>query len=163
MRVGSHLCAAVLSIPLAFLQAYAAQALECPAGGAVVGNPEQAAAISATLGGGAAFEDLEWLNNSINDLIGRGIPRTAIIDDMIGAYCQQVAAGGGLSDAAQAAKIRTFASRITQVAYAGGESDEIILNVPFSAAIIKKIDDRARAAGVSADAWVANAIEENLD
>jgi hypothetical protein len=163
MKLRLPLCAALLAVPLAFLQVQAAQALDCPAGGAVAGDPAQAAAISATLGGGAAFEDLGWLNTSVGDLIGRGIPRTVIIDDMIGAYCRQVSAEAGSSEAAQTAKIRTFAARITQIAYAGGGGDEIILNVPFSAATIEKIDDQARAAGVSAEAWVAEAVEDSLD
>ena len=163
MKVRLPLCAAMVSIPLAFLPVHAAQALDCPAGGAVTGDAAQAAAIAETLGGGAAFEDLGWLNEAIGKLVAGGIPRTVIIDDMIGAYCRQVAAETGVSDDAQAAKIRSFAARITQIAYAGGSGDEIILSVPFAPAILQKIDEQARAAGVSPEAWVAETVEDDLD
>lgn len=154
--------AAIATFLAASLTGSVAHALDCPSGAAGA-DAAEAQAIAATLAGGAAFGDLGWLRESVSGLVAKGIRRTVIIDAMIADYCPRVAEDAALDDAQKTAELRSFAARITQIAYGGGPEDAVILAVPFSPATVDKIDRQARGAGMSPEAWVAGAIEGDLD
>src|SRR5688572_8065288 len=88
---------AVLAVMVA-LPASADAAFDCPAG-SPAGDAAQAAEITALLGADPAFGDIGHMQETIDTLIGRGVSRTVIIDNLIGAYCPTVVAEAGLSDA----------------------------------------------------------------
>jgi hypothetical protein len=153
--------AAIATFLAATLDGPVAHALDCPSASGA--DKAEAQAIAASLAGGAAFDDLGWLRESIAGLIAKGLPRTVIIDGMIADYCPRVAADAALSETQKTAGLRSFAARITQVAYGGGSEEAVILAVPFTPATVEKIDRKAREAGVSPEAWVAGAVEGDLD
>jgi hypothetical protein len=153
--VGSTLCAIALA---ALAQVATAEALECPvpaAGG-------QGAEIRALLPTGDAFADVARLNASVATLRQKGISQALIIDGLIGAYCPLVAANAGLTDAQRTARVRQFAARIARTVYALDSADEIILDVPFAPAAVEAINARAKAAGMSPESWVADAVGKVL-
>lgn len=153
--------AAAISALLACLYAPTALALDCaaPSGG----DPAATKEITAALAGGAALDDFGRLQESIAGLAAKGLPRTTIVDSLIAAYCPRVAAESGLSEAQKTTAVRAFAARVTQIAYAGGPEDAIILDVPLAPATVQKIDAAAKADGLTPEAWIAKAVEESLD
>jgi hypothetical protein len=94
-------------------------------------TPAKRAEIQKLLPLGNAMDKPDRLNASIDALRNLGLPRTLIIDHLIGAYCPTVATGNSLSVAEKTAKVRRFASRVTVLVYDVEEASEIILNVPL--------------------------------
>jgi hypothetical protein len=153
--------AAAISALLACLYAPAALALDCavPTGN----DPAVTKEVTATLAGGAAFDDFGRLQGAIAGLTAKGLSRTTVVDALIAAYCPRVAAESNLSEAQKTTAVRAFAARVTQIAYAGGPEDAVILDVPFAPATVQKIDAAAKAEGMTPEAWIAKAVEEGLD
>lgn len=153
--------AAAISALLACLYAPAALALDCaaPAGSDTAAEK----GITDALAGGAVFEDFGRLPGVIADLTAKGLPKTTVVDTLIAAYCPRVAAESGLSEEEKTTAVRAFAARVTQIAYAGGPEDAVILDVPFSPATLQKIDAAAKADGITPEAWIAKAVQEALD
>lgn len=122
----------------------------------------QAASIRALLPSGDAFDDVERLNAAVTTLKAQGTNPVLVIDNLISAYCPLVAAQSGLTDAQKSARVVRFAARVTRVVYALEGADEIILDVAFPPVVVNAINAKARAAGVSPEAWIQSTVNAAL-
>jgi len=135
--------------------AFANAPFECPVKPLEVA---QAANIRSQLPAGNALDNVEALNAAVSKLRAQGVSPVLIIDNMIAAYCPVVAAESGLSNAQKAKKVGKFASRATRVVYQLESEAEVILDVAFPPAVVAAINAKARAAGVTPDAWIQGVV-----
>ncbi len=143
------MAAAVLLAPLT------AAAFECP-NPAPGGNAAQQKSIAAALPADPSTEDLK-MNEAVTALRSQGIAPSAIVDGLIAAYCPAIARDSALNENARRARLRHFAGQAVRMAYGLESADAIILDVPFPPDTVVAINARAKAEGVSPDAYVANA------
>lgn len=139
--------------------ALAAGPFECPTKPL---EAAQAAKIKALLPSGDAFDKVEQLNAAVTQLKSEGANPVLVIDTLIAAYCPVVAAQQGLSDAQKSTRVARFAARITRTVFALDGADAIILDVAFPPAVVDAINAKARAAGVTPEAWIQGAITSAL-
>lgn len=137
----------------------AAGPFECPAKPL---EAAQAANIKALLPTGDAFDHVDRLNTAVSTLRAQGVNQVLVIDNLIAAYCPEVAAQAGLTDAQKSARVARFAARITRTVYALDGADEIILDVSFPPLVVDAINAKARAAGVSPEAWIQSTVNAAL-
>lgn len=139
--------------------AHAAGPFECPTKPL---EAAQAAKIKALLPSGDAFDKVEQLNAAVTQLKSEGANPVLVIDTLIAAYCPVVAAQPGLSDAQKTTRVARFAARITRTVFALDGADAIILDVAFPPAVVDAINAKARAAGVTPEAWIQGAVTSAL-
>lgn len=102
------------------------------------------------------------LTATIDVLRQKGLPKTEIIDHLIGAYCPMVAQEGSLSDAEKAVSVRRFSGQVTHLVYSLESGLDIIINVPFTPDVVDAINTKARKQGLSGPAWIAMTVENAL-
>lgn len=155
-----HLLATAFGLALcAGTPAHAAGPFECPTKPL---EAAQAAKVKALLPTGDAFEKVESLNAAVNTLKAQGANPVLVIDSLIAAYCPLVASQTGLSDQQKTVRVTRFAARITRTVFAIDGADEIILDVAFPPLMVDAINAKARAAGVSPEAWIQSTVSTAL-
>jgi hypothetical protein len=163
MKSARLLAAVALSLAATCLAgaapALAAGGFQCPARPLEVAGD---ARIQAALPTGDALDNVEMMNTAVTTLRGQGVSPVLIIDGMIAAYCPNVAARSGLTDAQKAALANRFAARLTRTVYALDGADAVILDVAFPPAAVDAINAKASAGGVSAEAWIRGTVESAL-
>jgi hypothetical protein len=146
---------ALVALALGFLPGVA-QAAGFACGPRVVADePASAGDIKAILPTGDALADPTQLNTAIQALSKRGLSKLLIVDNIIAAHCASVAANGELSDAEKRARMLRFSRLATQSVYANDDADKIILDIALPPDVVTAIQVRAKAAGVTAQEWVA--------
>ena len=153
------LAAAALVVATGAGHALAAGPFECPT------NPleaAQAAKIRALLPGGDAYAHVDALNAAVTALKAEGASTVLVIDNLIASYCPLVAAQTDLSEVQKSARVARFAARITRTVYALDGADEIILDVTFPPTVVDAINARAKAVGVSPEAWIQSTVTTAL-
>lgn len=139
--------------------AFAAGTFECPTKPL---EDAKAASIRAILPNGDAYGHVESLNNAVTTLKAQGASPALVIDSLISSYCPLVAAQPGLTDAQKSTRVTRFAARITRTVYALDGADEIILDVAFPPPVVDAINAKAKAAGVSPEAWIQSTVTTAL-
>lgn len=139
--------------------AHAAGPFECPTKPL---EAAQAAKIKALLPSGDAFDRVDQLNAAVTKLKADSADPVLVIDSLIAAYCPVVAAQPGLSDAQKSSRVSRFAARIARTVFALDGADEIILDVGFPPSVVDAINAKARAAGMTAEAWIQGAVTSAL-
>ena len=150
------LMSAALAVPSTAL---AAGSFECP-WQPIADRP--AAAISKLLPSADALGDDAEITATVSLLREHGLSSGAIVDSIISAHCPAVAASPGLSDAQRADAIEAYAARVTNLVYTYSDADQIILDVPLAPAVAAEVQASAAKMGISADAWIASAVEKAL-
>lgn len=102
------------------------------------------------------------LNAAVDKLRSQGLSKTLIIDNLIGAYCALVAKDTLLNDAQKTARMQNFSLQATRAVYAIEIADRIFLDVPLRPDVVDAVNAKARAAGISPQDWVAQAIGKVL-
>ena len=87
---------------------------------------------------------------------------TAIVDALISGYCPVVADRRDLSDAQKTARMRQFASQVTKLVFRASDQESILMEVPLQPTVVDAVRARAEAAGVSAQSWIAQAVDAAL-
>lgn len=100
----------------------------------------------------------------VGDLVIAKLPPALIVDHLVWSYCPLVANDPELSDAQKTARLRRFAAQVASMVYAPASETEldILVDLPIAPAILGKVDQAAKAAGISRDAWIKQAIDEAL-
>ncbi len=138
---------------------FAASPFECPTE-QLEGAP--LAEVKALLPTGDAYDHIDQLNTAVTALKTAGVSPAVVIDRLIASYCPMVVAEPGLTDAQKSAKVTRFASRIARTVYSLDGADAIILDVALPPAMVEAINAKAKAAGVSPDAWIQSAVAAAL-
>ena len=102
------------------------------------------------------------LNAAVDKLRKQGLSNTLIIDSLIGAFCPLVAKDTMLNDAQKTARMQNFSLKATRAVYAIESADRIFLDVPLRPDVVDAVNAKARAAGLSPQDWVAQAIGKVL-
>ncbi len=102
------------------------------------------------------------LNAAVDKLRKQGLSNTLIVDGLIGAYCPLVAKDMMLNDAQKTARMQSFSLKATRAVYAIESADYIFLDVPLRPDVVDAVNAKARAAGLSPQDWVAQAIGKVL-
>jgi len=97
----------------------------------------RAAKVEALLPTGDACDDVGRLDGAAAALKTAGVSPALVVDGLVAAYCPVIAPEAGLTDA-------------------------IILDVALPPAMVEAIDARAKAAGVSPDAWIEGTVAAAL-
>lgn len=156
MTHARFLSAAALVLALGAAQpALAAGAITCP-------TPSGTAGVAAQLPTGDALNKPQALMDAVAQLKTQGVSPVVIVNDLIAAYCPQVAAASGMTDAQKTAAVNTFAARITRTVYSLEGADSIILDVSFPPIVVDAINTKAAAAGVTPEAWIQSTVNAAL-
>ena len=129
----------------------------------VADGPPRVRDVDALIPLGDDLDQPAKLNAAVDTLRKQGMSEGSIIDNLIAAYCPTVAANPALDDRQKTARLRLFAARATGVIYSLEGADEIILDVPFSPQAVDAINAKAQAAGTTAQAWVAQIVNAQLE
>ena len=111
---------------------------------------------------GDALDDPAKLNAGVAALRAKGVPAAIIIDRLVANYCAAQAGNTGLDDAERTQRVRSFAGRIARTVYTLDSAETIIIDVPLPAATANAVNAKAAAAGITPQAWMANAVESVL-
>jgi hypothetical protein len=147
---------AVFSVP-----SYAAAKFECPSPFKPT-TPATLTEIRSQLPDGKAMADVGRLTATIDILRRKGMPKSLIIDHLIGAYCPMVVQESSLTEAEKAASVRRFSGQITHLVYSLESGLDIMINVPFTPDVVDAINAKARKQGLSGPAWIAMTVENAL-
>jgi hypothetical protein len=124
--------------------------------------PAKLAEMKSLLPDGKAMADVGRLTATINVMRNEGIPKSQIIDQLIGAYCPTVAQQSSLTEAEKNASVRRFSGQITHLVYSLESGLDVIINVPFTPDVVDAINAKARKQGLSGPAWISMTIENAL-
>jgi hypothetical protein len=160
IRIPSLLSIAFFGLALLVPGAAAAK-FECPSP-LKPSAPATLAEIKSQLPDVKAMTDVGRLTATIDVLRQKGLPKTGIIDHLIGAYCPMVAQEGSLSDAEKTVSVRRFSGQVTHLVYSLESGLDIIINVPFTPDVVDAINTKARKQGLSGPAWIAMTMENAL-
>jgi hypothetical protein len=160
IRIPSLLSFAFFGLALLAPGAAAAK-FECPSP-LKPSAPATLAKITSQLPDRTAMADVGRLTTTIDVLRREGLPKSGIIDDIIGAYCPMVAQEGSLSDTEKTVNVRRFSGQITHLVYSLESGLDIIINVPFTPDVVDAINAKARKQGLSGPAWIAMTVENAL-
>lgn len=125
-------------------------------------TPPILADIKSQLPDGNAMADVGRLTAAIGLLRREGLPKSRIIDELVGAYCPMVVQEAALTDAEKAASVRRFSGQITHLVYSLESGLDVIINVPFTPDVVDAINAKARKQGLSGPAWISMTIENEL-
>ena len=118
--------------------------------------------IRSLLSGVDLLDDPDRLNLAVDKLRQEGLNETLIIDNLVGAYCPIVAMNSALSDAQKATQVRRFASKIIPIVYMIEDTENVILDVPFSPTVVDAIKAKAKEAGVAPEKWISDIVSNAL-
>jgi hypothetical protein len=151
----------LLSLSLLSLTNATAATFECPRT-LKPNNPAKLEEIKGLLPNDNAMIDASRLIAVINTLRQEGMPKSQIIDHLIGAYCPMVVQQGTLTEAEKAAGVRRFAGQVTRLAYSLESGLDVIINVPLTPDVVDTLNTTARKQGLSGPAWIAMTVENAL-
>jgi hypothetical protein len=149
-----------VGLALFVVPGFAAAKFECPS--PLKPSAPATAEIRKQLPDRTAMTDVGRLTPMINILQQKGMPRSQIIDHLIGVYCPMVAQEGSLSEAEKRTSVRRFSGQVTQLVYSLESGLDIVINVPFTPDVVDAINARARKQGLSGPAWIAMTVENAL-
>ena len=153
---------AMLAVTLASLApCSAAAAFQCPAADSKVDDRSALTADDVAEDTGPLSEKLKA---AVHSMRVDGVKSGDIVDRLVVADCKRVDAASDLSDNAKAARVRRFASKVANYIYFRTTSDEedIMVDVPVPASLYGQMDQAAKKAKLSEDAWVNQAIQAHL-
>jgi len=159
MRIVSIVSVIFVLVAGSINPALAAGPFECPTKPL---EDAQMAEVKALLPTIDAYDHIDQLNSAVTALKIAGASPVLAIDRLIASYCPLVAAIPGLTDAQKSKQVTRFAARITRAAYSLDGEDAIILDVALPPIIVEAINARAKAAGVSPDAWIQSTVAAAL-
>jgi hypothetical protein len=139
----------------------AAEKFECP----VPLGPDTSAKlpeIKLLLPDGNAMADPDRLNATVDTLGRDGMPKSLIIDRLIGAYCPMVAQESSLTEAEKSARLQRFTGQITRLVYSLESGLDIIINVPLTPDVVAVLNATASKQGLSGADWIAMTVENAL-
>jgi hypothetical protein len=105
------------------------------------------------------------VSNMIAQLRTQNVDGSLIVDALVAAYCPVIAADTGLTTAQKKARIDSFSRQVTALVFPQAQPqqvDDIIVNLPMAPDLLQKVDEAARAAQMSRDAWLARTIQKSL-
>lgn len=135
-----------------------AAGFECPKVGDLATSPV-AAEVDARLPRGLALEQSDQLAAAITLLREHGLSPGNATDHLIAFFCPAVAAEPGLSDAEKRMRVMRFAQKATRLVYGQNNVEEVIYDVPLKPGVAEAATQRARAAGLGLEAWIARMVE----
>lgn len=109
-----------------------------------------------------AMADIGRLNSTVSTLQQDGMPKSLIIDHLVGVYCPLVAQESSLTEAEKTAHLRSFTGQVTQLVYSLESGLDIIINVPLTPDVVAVLNATARKQGLSGAAWIAMTVENAL-
>lgn len=100
----------------------------------------------------------------VRDFVAAKIPPALIVDHLVWSYCPLVANDNGLSVAQKTDRLRRFAGQVAALVYTPPGADElaILVDLPLAPSLLSRVDEAARAAGISRDEWMKRAIATAL-
>lgn len=122
-------------------------------------TPPVAAEVDARLPKGLALEQNDQLAAAITLLREHGLSPGNATDHLIAFFCPAVAAETGLSDAEKRLRVMRFAQKATRLVYGQNNVDDVIYDVPLKPGVAEAATQRARAAGLGLEAWIAQMVE----
>lgn len=133
----------------------------CPA---ITGGAGQvdAKTVQALLGTGDPLDKPDQLDAAVDALRKAGANRAIIIDNLVSAYCPTVAANKSLTNYQKNVRVQRFASIVTQRVFNLANEEAVLLDVALPPSMFDAINARAKAAGVSAQEWVAGVVAQSL-
>jgi hypothetical protein len=93
---------------------------------------------------GDAKVDIDRLNTAVGTLRRDGMPKSFIIDRLVGASCPMVASDSALTTAEKTARLQRFTGQITQLVYSFESGLDIIINVPLTPDVVATLNAAAR-------------------
>jgi hypothetical protein len=111
---------------------------------------------------GNAMADPDRLNATVDSLRQDGMPKSLIINHLVGAYCPMVAQESSLTDAEKTARLQRFTGQITRLVYSLESGLDIIINVPLTPDVVAVLNATASKQGLSGAAWIAMTVENTL-
>jgi hypothetical protein len=126
--------------------------------------PRNASPLSDLYSGATDLTAGNRLSELMADLRKTGMRPALIVDHLVGAYCPLAANDGSLSDKQKADRVRRFARQVTGLAYGQPGQDEldVLVDVPLTPTLLGQVDQAAGRAGMSRDAWIEQAIKQQL-
>ena len=105
--------------------------------------------------------NVDRLTVAINTLRREGMPKSLIVDHLIGAYCPMVARDSA-TDAEKATLVRRFSGQVTRLVYSLESNLDIIINVPLTPDVVDAVNTIAKKQGLSGPAWIEMTIDNAL-
>jgi hypothetical protein len=107
------------------------------------------------------------IENRVDDVIAtlraQSVDASLIVDELIAAYCPVIAAETGLSTVERKARLANFSRQVTALVFPQTpQVDAVIINLPLPPDLLQQVDDAARQAQLSRDAWLAQTIRKGL-
>ena len=126
--------------------------------------PETVPALSDWYSGATDLTASHRLGELMTELRKSGMKPALIVDHLVGAYCPLVAADDTLSEKQKADRVRRFAQQVTGLAYRPSDADEVdvLVTVPVTPTLLGQVDQAAGRAGMSREAWLEQAIKQQL-
>jgi hypothetical protein len=87
--------------------------------------------------------DPDRLNATVDTLRRDGMPKSLIIDRLVGAYCPMVAQESSLTEAEKTARLQHFTGQITQLVYGLESGLDIIIHVPLTPDVVTVLNATA--------------------
>jgi hypothetical protein len=139
----------------------AAEKFECPLAVKPT-TPAKLQQIRRLLPDASAMADIGRLNATVSALRQDGMPKSLIIDHLVGVYCPMVAQESSLTEAEKTARLRRFTGQVTQLVYSLESGLDVIVNVPLTPDIVAVLNATASKQGLSGAAWIAMTVENAL-
>jgi hypothetical protein len=139
----------------------AAEKIECPLAVKPT-TPAELQQIQGLLPDASAMADIGRLNATVSALRRDGMPKSLIIDHLVGVYCPMVAQESSLTEAEKTARLRRFTGQVTQLVYSLESGLDVIVNVPLTPDIVAVLNATASKQGLSGAAWIAMTVENAL-
>jgi hypothetical protein len=139
----------------------AAEKFECPLAVKPT-TPAKLQQIQRSLPDVSAMADIGRLNATVSTLRQDGMPKSLIIDHLVGVYCPMVAQENSLTEAEKTAHLQRFTGQVTQLVYSLESGLDIIINVPLTPDIVAILNATASKQGLSGAAWIAVTVENAL-
>jgi hypothetical protein len=124
----------------------AARQFECPLPHGL-DAPTKLQEIQRLLPDGNAMADPDRLNATVDTLRRDGMPKSLIIDHLLGAYCPMVSQERSLTEAEKSARLQRFTSQITRLVYSLESGLDIIINVPLTPDVVAVLNATASKQG----------------
>lgn len=122
-------------------------------------TPPAVTQLDARLPKGFALEQSDPLTAAIALLREHGLSSGNTIDHLIAFFCPAVAAEAGISDAEKRLRVMRFAQKATRLVYGQNNVEDVIYDVPLKPGVAEAATQRARAAGLALEAWIARTVE----
>jgi hypothetical protein len=146
---------------LAALPAVGAEQFQCPFP-SNLNNPAKLEQIRGLLPDVNTMTNIERLTATVAALRRDGMPKTLIIDHLVGAYCPMFVREAPLSEAEKAALVQRFTGHVTRLVYSLESGLDIIINVPLTLDVVDLVNSAAKKQGLSGPAWIAMAVDYAL-